>query len=89
VGDEQARALIVRLASADVAMSTPRIVHVMGWSSQQYGSFERFLVALARHCVEVGAVLHLVFHEPPASRRFVGDVEAEIHVVPEARSPGS
>lgn len=69
-------------------MSTPRIVHVMGWRSQQYGSFERFLVALAWHCVEAGAVLHLVFHEPPASRRFVADVEAEIHVVPEARYVG-
>ncbi|MFZ1153952.1 MAG: glycosyltransferase [Solirubrobacteraceae bacterium] len=68
--------------------SPPQIVHVMGWRSQQYGSFERFLVALARRCGEEGAVTHLVFHEPPASRRFVADVEAEIHVVPQARHIG-
>ncbi|MCW2951960.1 MAG: glycosyl transferase, group 1 family protein [Conexibacter sp.] len=66
----------------------PSIVQVMGWRSQQYGSFERFLVALTRRCAEAGAVSHLVFHEPPASRSFVADVEAEIHVVPEARYVG-
>jgi glycosyltransferase involved in cell wall biosynthesis len=74
---------------ASVAMrSPPQIVHVMGWRSQQYGSFERFLVALARRCGEEGAVTHLVFHEPPTSRRFVADVQAEIHVVPQARHIG-
>ena len=70
-------------------MSAPvRIVHVMGWRSQQYGSFERFLVALTHRCAEAGAESHLVFHEPPASRRFVADVAAEIHIVPEARQVG-
>lgn len=63
------------------------IVHVMGWRSQQYGSFERFLVALARICGEAGARTHLVFPEPPASAAFVRDVDAEIHLVPLARHP--
>jgi len=70
-------------------MSAPvRIVHVLGWHSQQYGSFERFLVALTRRCAEAGAESHLVFHDEPASRAFVADVPAELHVVPEARQVG-
>ena len=70
-------------------MSGPlRIAHVMGWSNQQYGSFERFLVALTRRCAQEGAESHLIFHTPPASERFVADVEAQIHVVPEARQVG-
>ncbi|HYV14546.1 MAG TPA: glycosyltransferase [Conexibacter sp.] len=70
-------------------MSAPaRIVHVMGWRSQQYGSFERFLVGLTHRCAEAGMESHLVFHEPPTSRSFVADVAAEIHVVPEARQVG-
>lgn len=70
-------------------MSAPvRIAHVMGWSNQQYGSFERFMVALTRACATAGAESHLIFHTPPASARFVADVEAEIHVVPEARQVG-
>ena len=68
--------------------AAPRIVHVMGWRSQQYGSFERFLVGLTQRCAEAGLESHLVFHEPPASRSFVADVAAEIHVVPEARQVG-
>jgi glycosyltransferase involved in cell wall biosynthesis len=63
-------------------MSAQAIVHVMGWQSQQYGSFERFLVALAGSCAERGARTHLVFADPPASREFEHDVAAEIHVVP-------
>jgi glycosyltransferase involved in cell wall biosynthesis len=65
-----------------------RIAHVMGWSNQQYGSFERFVVALTRRCAQEGAESHLIFHTPPASERFVADVAAEIHVVPEARQVG-
>jgi len=68
-------------------MST-RIVHVMGWSSQQYGSFERFLVALCDRCRQEGIESHLVFQAPPASERFVADVEAAIHVLPAARQVG-
>jgi glycosyltransferase involved in cell wall biosynthesis len=65
-----------------------RIVHVMGWRSQQYGSFERFLVALARRCAEAGIETHLVFQATPTSAAFIADVEAEIHVVPAARQVG-
>lgn len=70
------------------ARGRARIVHVMGWESKQYGSFERFLVALTRRCAELGADSHLVFHEPVASQAFLADVEATIHVVPEARQVG-
>lgn len=68
--------------------SRPQIVHVMGWQSQQYGSFERFVVALARRCSELGGDTHLVFQEPVASERFIADVDATIHVVPPARQVG-
>jgi glycosyltransferase involved in cell wall biosynthesis len=63
-------------------VSTTEIVHVMGWRSQQYGSFERFLVALASRCAELGARTHLVFPSEPVSRAFADDVPAELHVVP-------
>ena len=69
------------------ARRRPSIVHVMGWRSQQYGSFERFLVALARTCAEAGAETHLVFPGRPASARFAAEVGAEIHHVPLARHP--
>jgi glycosyltransferase involved in cell wall biosynthesis len=65
----------------------PSIVHVMGWRSQQYGSFERFLVAVSRACAAAGARTHLVFPEPPAAGAFVRDVEATFHEVPLARHP--
>ena len=65
-----------------------RIVHVMGWRSQQYGSFERFVVALCRRCREAGMESHLVFQAPPASERFVADAGAAIHVLPPARQAG-
>ncbi|HEV3001259.1 MAG TPA: glycosyltransferase family 4 protein [Solirubrobacteraceae bacterium] len=65
----------------------PSIVHVMGWRSQQYGSFERFLVALSRECAAAGARTHLVFPEPPAADAFVRDVGAPVHLVPLARHP--
>ncbi|MDQ5809101.1 MAG: hypothetical protein M3320_10535, partial [Actinomycetota bacterium] len=68
-------------------MSRPSIVHVMGWRSQQYGSFERFLVKVARECAARGAETHLVFPEPPAAEAFVHDVEAQVHLVPLARHP--
>ena len=44
------------------------VVHVMGWHSQQYGSFEAFLVALARRCAECGLESHFVFQSLPRSR---------------------
>ena len=66
----------------------PCLVHVMGWRSQQYGSFERFLVALAARCTQLGANVHLVFQAQPASARFAEDVRAGLHVVPPARLPG-
>lgn len=65
----------------------PSIVHVMGWRSQQYGSFERFLVAVARECAAAGARTHLVFPEPPAAEAFVRDAGAPVHLVPLARHP--
>ena len=39
-----------------------RVLHVMGWPSVQYGSFERHLVSVARRCAEAG----LVFAGPTA-----------------------
>jgi glycosyltransferase involved in cell wall biosynthesis len=54
----------------------------MGWSSQQYGSFERFLVDLTQRCQAAGMRSHLVFHSPPPSQQFVSDVVADFHVVP-------
>jgi glycosyltransferase involved in cell wall biosynthesis len=57
----------------------------MGWPSRQYGSFERFLVALAEGCAEHGTPTHLVFPQPPASAAFTADVRAEFHVVPSPR----
>jgi hypothetical protein len=64
---------------------TPAIVHVMGWRSQQYGSFERFLVASAARCAEHGARTHLVFSAPPASSAFGEEVPAELHILPSPR----
>ncbi len=63
----------------------------MGWHSQQYGSFERFLVALANASREAGLETHLVFPREPDSRAFVRDVSAALHVVPSpagVRDPG-
>lgn len=54
----------------------------MGWHSQQYGSFERFLVALAHACAAAGLETHLVFPDEPESRSFVQDVPAAVHLVP-------
>jgi glycosyltransferase involved in cell wall biosynthesis len=65
----------------------PTVVHVMGWQSQQYGSFERFLVALAQRGAAAGIAMHLVFRSPPSSAAFVADVPAEIHVVQASRAP--
>jgi glycosyltransferase involved in cell wall biosynthesis len=64
---------------------THAIVHVMGWPSQQYGSFERFLVALARDCARHGMQTHLVFPGPPAVAAFADDVPATIHTIPSPR----
>lgn len=61
------------------------VVQVMGWHSQQYGSFERFLVALSVRCAERGAETHLVFPARPASEPFLRDLAAHVHVIP---SPG-
>lgn len=65
----------------------PSIVHVMGWVSQQRGSFERFLERLAARCESEGARTHLVFPSRPASDAFVENVRADIHIVPLARHP--
>ncbi|MFL5909369.1 MAG: glycosyltransferase family 4 protein [Gaiellaceae bacterium] len=66
-------------------MPRASIVHVMGWRSQQYGSFERFLVALCARSSDEGLDSHLVFHEPPASSAFARDVArdgaAHLHVL--------
>lgn len=59
----------------------------MGWVSQQYGSFERFLVALAERCSDRGATTHLIFPAVPASEAFVRDVAARIHVIPSPAGP--
>ena len=64
------------------------IVHVMGWRSQQYGSFERFLVALAARCEQEGMASHFVFHSAPASARFVSDARAAFHHLSPSRFPG-
>jgi glycosyltransferase involved in cell wall biosynthesis len=69
-------------------LSGPAIVQVLGWRSQQYGSFERFLVALASRCAEQGAQTHLVFPATPASRAFAQDVAAEVHVIPSPTRAG-
>jgi glycosyltransferase involved in cell wall biosynthesis len=63
------------------------VVHVMGWPSQQYGSFERFLVMLAARCAQRGARTHLVFPEPPVSDAFLRDVAGEVHVIPSPSHP--
>lgn len=62
----------------------------MGWHSQQYGSFERFLVALAHSCDRSGMESHFVFPDTPGSRAFVRDAPAVIHLIPSpagARDP--
>jgi glycosyltransferase involved in cell wall biosynthesis len=59
----------------------------MGWPSRQYGSFERFLVALADRCAAEGARTHLVFPCGPASPQFVADATAEMHAIPSPRGP--
>jgi glycosyltransferase involved in cell wall biosynthesis len=59
----------------------------MGWRSQQYGSFERFLVELCERCSSEGLDSHLVFHAPPASPDFVSDCPAELHVLEPPRGP--
>ena len=60
----------------------PGVVHVMGWHSQQYGSFERFLVALAHSCDRNGLESHFVFPDAPSSQEFARDAPAEIHLIP-------
>jgi glycosyltransferase involved in cell wall biosynthesis len=67
---------------------TGAVVHVMGWPSRQYGSFEWFLVALAEGCEGHGLRTHLVFPAPPTSTAFVSDVAAGLHVIPSPRHPG-
>jgi phosphatidylinositol alpha-1,6-mannosyltransferase len=63
------------------------IVHVMGWHSRQFGSFERFLVELARRCAEGGLESHFVFQSHPSSQQFRHDAPATFHVVPAAIGP--
>src|SRR5438876_4390913 len=69
-------------------MPRAAIVHVMGWRSQQYGSFERFLVALCAQSSEEWLDSHLVFHEAPASRDFERDCPASFHVLGPPRGAG-
>jgi glycosyltransferase involved in cell wall biosynthesis len=64
-----------------------RVLHVMGWPSVQYGSFERHLVAVARRCGEAGVVNHFAFAARPASPDFIRDAPAPIHILPSARHP--
>src|SRR4051794_11130091 len=68
-------------------MPPASIVHVMGWRSQQYGSFERFLVGLCERSSQEGLDSHQVFHEPPASRDFERDCRARFHVLGPPRGP--
>ncbi len=63
------------------------IVHVMGWPSQQHGSFERFLERLAARCEAEGFETHLVFPARPVSDAFVAGARATFHQVPLARHP--
>jgi glycosyltransferase involved in cell wall biosynthesis len=63
------------------------IVHVMGWHSQQAGSFERFLVELARRCADGGLETHFVFQSHPRSQQFIDDAPATFHIVPAALGP--
>jgi glycosyltransferase involved in cell wall biosynthesis len=63
------------------------VVHVMGWVSQQYGSFERFLERLALRCAEEGLSTRLVFPSRPKSEEFIRNVRAELELVPLARHP--
>jgi glycosyltransferase involved in cell wall biosynthesis len=63
------------------------VVHVMGWVSQQYGSFERFLERLAVRCAEEGLATRLVFPSRPKSEEFIRNVRAELEIVPLARHP--
>lgn len=65
----------------------PAVVQVMGWRSRQYGSFERFLVALTHRLDAEGAASHFVFPAQPSSRDFVSDSRAEFHALPSPRSP--
>jgi glycosyltransferase involved in cell wall biosynthesis len=64
------------------------VVQVMGWRSQQYGSFERFLVALSRALADRGDRCHFVFPAEPTSAEFVRDSAAAVHVLPSPVSPG-
>jgi glycosyltransferase involved in cell wall biosynthesis len=68
--------------------SRPIMLHVMGWRSQQYGSFERFLVELARQARRHDIETHLVFQNLPASQAFITDVDATIHVLAGATTVG-
>jgi glycosyltransferase involved in cell wall biosynthesis len=68
-------------------MRRAAIVHVMGWRSQQYGSFERFMVELCRRCAQRGLESHLVFQAEPRSAEFVADSGASVHVLPPAFGP--
>lgn len=70
-----------------IATPRPVVVHVMGWSSVQYGSFERQMVLLGRRLADAGAALHLVFRSVPSSPEFLADVPAAIHVLRGARGP--
>ncbi len=65
----------------------PVVVHVMGWRSQQYGSFEHFLVCLSRLVVDRGGEMHLVFPDQPSSRAFIEDAAATVHVIPSPTFP--
>lgn len=65
----------------------PVIVHVTGWISQQYGSFERQMVVLASRLRRADGALHLVLQQQPASAAFMADIDASVHVLAPAQGP--
>jgi glycosyltransferase involved in cell wall biosynthesis len=76
-----------RRASDRAEVEERAIVHVMGWHSRQFGSFERFLVELAQQGAGRGMESHFVFQSNPASERFLHDAPARFHVIPGAHGP--
>lgn len=50
------------------------ILQIMGCTSDQYGSMERYLVAKARWCSNQGYRLFVVYENQPASSAFVDDL---------------
>lgn len=67
------------------------VMHVVGCPSVQHGSFEDYLLSLARACGQRGMTLVLVYPDVPASREWVAALSgagAIIEVIPRVRRPG-